>query len=260
MIILQAYEGRTTPDWIARCMQSVQSWAASQGHDYRFSPLLFDRIPEWFRRHCAPEIGPLTDLGRLCLMQALFDEGAEDVVWIDADVLVFDPENFHLPVRPGFLVIDEVTVGPGAQGEPFASARGVNGAVLGASRGHALFGIYRDAIESLVRDCRPGAVPRTIAGPQLLTVLAQTHVMARLTSVGLFTPAILNDLVHGRDAMPRFFSQTFGHRVAAANLCHFYRDTLIEQQAPTYDAVMLKVIGCLLDSRGEIINRHLQAG
>jgi len=241
-------------------MQSVREWAALRGYDYRFSPLLFDRIPDWFRRRCAPEIGPLTDLGRLCLMQALFDEGAEDVVWIDADVLVFDSLNFHVPVRPGFLVIDEVMVGPDASGMPGARPRSVNGAVLGASRGDPLFHIYRDAIESLVRNAPAGPVPRTIAGPQLLTALDRKHPMERLTTVGLFTPAIMSDLAQGREGMPKFFSQTFGHRVAAANLCHFYRDTLAPQIAPRYDDFMLDVIGRLLESRGEIINRHLPAG
>jgi len=239
-------------------MQSVQEWATLRGYEYRFSPLLFDRIPDWFRQRCAPGIGPLTDLGRLCLMQSLFDEGAEDVIWIDADVLVFDPANFTVPARPGFLVIDEVTVGPDSKGAPAASARSVNGAVLGASRGHPVFDTYRSAIESLVRNAPPGPVPRTIAGPRLLTALDRAHPMDRLTTVGLFTPAIMSDLSHGREGMPKFFSQTFGHRVAAANLCHFYRDTLARQHAPLYDDFMLDVIGRLLDSRGDIINRYLK--
>lgn len=257
MIILQAYESESTPAWILRCMQSVREWAALRGYDYRFSPLLFDRIPDWFRQRCAPGIGPLTDLGRLCLMQALFDEGAEDVVWIDADVLVFDPVNFHVPDRPGFLVIDEVMVGPDANGVPGALPRSVNGAVLGATRGHPLFDTYRSAIEAVVRNAPPGSVPRTIAGPQLLTALDRAHPIDRLTTVGLFTPAIMSDLAHGREGMPRFFSRTFGHRVAAANLCHFYRDTLAPGQAPRYDDFMLDVIGRLIESRGEIVNRHL---
>jgi hypothetical protein len=257
MVIVQAYEAATTPPWIQRCLQSVKAWAEGAGFAYRFSPTLFDRIPEWFRQHCAPEIGPLTDLGRLCLMQALFDEGEEAVVWVDADVLVFDPAGLHVPRRPGFLVIDEVTVGSEPNGTPVISERGVNGALLGASRGNATFDAYRQAIESVVREAPAGKVPRTVAGPQLLTQLAKQHAMERLTTVGLFTPAMLADLAHGKENLPRAFSLAFGHRVAAANLCHFFRDMLLERSVPVYDDAMMQAIDRLLESRGEIVNRYL---
>ena len=258
MLVIQAYEAKTTPEWIRRCMQTVEAWARSCGHDYRFSPVLFDRIPDWFRQRCGSEIGPMTDLGRLLLMQSIFDEGEDAVIWVDADVVVFDPANLQVPPDPGFLCIDEVTVGCGEEGVPVISSRTVNGALLAVSRGNAIFTIYRKAMESMVSAAPVGPLPRTVAGPQLLTRLARQEPVARLTSVGLFTPSILNDLAQGEETLPRAFSRAFGHRVAAANLCHFYRDTIDQGDVPVYDDIMLRVIDRLVDSRGEIVNRYLR--
>lgn len=260
MLIIQAYENTTTPAWIQRCLDSVKSWAETSGHDYRFSPLLFDRVPAWFRDRCGPEIGPMTDLGRLCLMQHWFDQGASPVVWIDADVLVFDPRHLHIPPGLGFLAIDEITVGAGPDGVPVIMDRSVNGALLGASRDNAMFGIYRDAIESLVRNAPAGRLPRTIAGPQLLSTLAKQHPINCLTTVGLFTLPILNDIAQGVELMPRTFSQSFGHRVAAANLCHFFRDMVVAGDVPRYDAILEQAINRLLESRGEVVNQYLPVG
>ena len=257
MLIIQAYENKTTPAWIQRCMESVRSWAAASGHDYRFSPSLFDLVPGWFRERCGPEIGPMTDLGRLCLMQHWFDQGASPVVWIDADVLVFDPSNFYIPNGLGFLAIDEITVGCGADRVPVVLDRSVNGAVLGASRGNAMFALYRDAIESLVHNAPEGRLPRTVAGPQLLSSLAKQHPIDCLTTVGLFTLPILNDIAQGLELMPRVFSQSFGHRVAAANLCHFFREIVVDSDVPHFDAIMEQAINRLLESRGEDVNRYL---
>ena len=257
MLIIQAYENNTTPAWIQRCIESVKSWAAASGYDYCFSPLLFDRVPDWFRDRCGPEIGPMTDLGRLCLMQHWFEQGASPVVWVDADVLVFDPQHLSIPPGLGFLAIDEITVGCGTDRIPVVLDRSVNGAVLGASRGNATFALYRDAIESLVRDAPEGRLPRTIAGPQLLSRLAKQHPIDCLTTVGLFTLPILNDIAQGLELMPRVFSQSFGHRVAAANLCHFFRDIVVDSDVPHYDAIMEQAIIRLLETRGEVVNQHL---
>jgi hypothetical protein len=238
-------------------MDSVRGWAAEHGHAYRFSPRFFDRAPAWFKQRCAPETGPLTDVARLYLMQELFDAGEEFVVWVDADVLVFDPSAFEIAPRSGFTVIEEVTVGEDALGREFVSPRGVNGAVLGARRSHPMFRRYFDEVENVVRNHPAGPIPRTIAGPVLLTRLTQGAAIDRLTTVGLFTPGLLAQIAAGQERLPRLFARQFGHRVAAANLCHFIRGEVPASSVDRYDAVMQAAIDCLIRSRGEVVNRHL---
>jgi len=255
--ILQAYEAPGTPEWISRCLGSVRDWAASRGHGYRFSSTFFDRVPAWFRERCHPETGPLTDIARLVLMRELFDEGADFVAWIDADVLVFDPDALVVEHAAGFTVIEEVTVLEDAQGRGSVSPRGVNGALLGARQAHPMFGRYVEAVENVVRQHPAGPIPRTIAGPQLLTELTRGASIDRLTTVGLFTPGILAHIASGEARLPRLFARSFGHRVAAANLCHFFRGEVAAGSVNRYDAIMQAAIDRLLLTRGEIVNRHL---
>jgi hypothetical protein len=199
----------------------------------------------------------MTDIARLYMMQEQFDRGADRVVWIDADVIVFDPDHLALDTGAAFFGIEEITVLVASDGRIAASPVGVNGALLGARRGSELFAAYLKAAEEEVRDCPDKVPPRTIAGPVLLTKLAGKQPIACLTSVGLFTPAILADIAAGQSRLPAFFARSFGHRVAAANLCHFFRGLIPGASAAHYDAIMLKAIDVLLQTRGEVVNRHL---
>jgi hypothetical protein len=255
--IIQAYEAQTVPDWIARCLNSVREWAAVHRHDYHFSPEFWCHAPEWFRERCGPEFGPVTDVARVYMMKEQFERGAECVVWIDADVLVFDPQNLRIPTQADFFGIKEITILTFPDGSARSSPEGVNGAVLGARRGSALFDVYLKSIECVAHDYPDKVLPRTVAGPQLLTRLASTNHMECLTTVGLFTPAILNEIALGQTRLPALFSRSFGYRVAAANLCHFFRGILPEGSTAQYDAMMLKAIDELVNTRGEVVNGHL---
>jgi hypothetical protein len=112
-------------------------------------------------------------------------------------------------------------------------------------------------MEAEVRDHPDPVLPRTLCGPVLLTKLAATHKIDCLTTIGLFTPAILADIATGQSRMPAAFARAFGHQVAAANLCHFYRDIVPDTATVRYDAMMLKAIDVLVHTRGEVVNRHL---
>ncbi|MCE9633967.1 MAG: hypothetical protein K8Q92_07260 [Methylophilales bacterium] len=254
--IIQAYEAPAVPGWIARCLASVREWAALQGHDYHFSPEFWRYSPDWFRRRCGTELGPMTDVARLYMMKEQFERGVECAVWIDADVLVFDPQNLNIPTEADFFGIEEVTVLSFDDGSTQISPPGVNGALLGARRDSSMFDIYLDAVESVVRDYPELVLPRTVAGPPLLTQLAKSHNIECLTTVGLFTPNILNEIALGIPRLPAIFAKSFGHKVAAANLCHFYRDFLPAGTAAQYDALMHRALDQLITTKGDVVNLH----
>jgi hypothetical protein len=199
----------------------------------------------------------MTDVARLYMMKELFLEGAERVVWVDADVLVFDPENLMLDIDDSFFGIEEISVFAYPDGSTKVSPVGLNGAILGARRDSALFSLYLDAVESRVRDYPEEVLPRTIAGPLLLTELAKTNFIKGLTTVGLFTPNILYDIAHRQSYLPALFAKSFGHKVAAANLCHFFRDLLPDAGAEEYDEIMRKAIEQLILTKGEVVNCHI---
>jgi len=255
--ILQAYEAPSVPRWIQCCLDSVRDWAAPHSYDYRFSTEFWRYVPDWFRERCGAETGPMTDVARLYMMREQFDRGAELVVWVDADVVVFDPDCLRVDTTAEFFGIEEVTVFATPDGKIHQSPRGVNGAVLGAHHRSTMFERYLTATESVVRDYPDAVLPRTLAGPVLLTKLAETHTIGCLKTVGLFTPAILRDIASGEARLPAAFARGFGHKVAAANLCHFYRGVLPGSSTAMYDAIMLKAIDVLMKTRGEAVNRHV---
>lgn len=257
-LVVQAYEAAATPGWIARCMRSVREWAASRGYHYESTDRFFGLAPDWFRARCGSQLGPLTDIARLVLMQSGFGRGYRQVVWCDADLVVFDPDVLALPDADGLTAIDEVTVGPGSDGSLMVSPRTVNGALLAATRDAGVFLHYFDEVLRVVREHPPGPVPRTIAGPLLLTRIARESKVATLPNVGLFTPAILLELAQGREALPGTFMHHFGHAVAAANLCHFAREENGAENRAAYDRVMDLAIDVLLSTRGEVVNRLLR--
>lgn len=256
VVIVQAYEAPDTPAWITRCLTSVQRWAEARGYAYRYLDRdFFAYAPAWFRARCPGQLGPITDLARLYLMEALHAD-FDVAVWIDADVLVFDPDHLELPDTIGFVALKEVTVGLRGD-EIVASEVTVNCALVAAGRGDPVFRFYRHAIEQIVRhDPRP-ELPRTIAGPQLLTKISRVIPMDCLTTVGLFTPAILRDLALGQDRLPAAFARHFGHRVAAANLCHFQRARVAPGEQASFDDWMMRAMDRLEATRGEVVNRFV---
>lgn len=257
-VILQVYESTDLPIWIERCIGTVKQWSEAKGFAYKFlREGFFSRSPDWFRERCGAQTGPVTDLSRVLLMQDLFDEGYETVIWIDADVLIFDAPTFKIEITKGFLAIYEVTLHVRTNGEVNVTGPTVNGAVLGAVRDHPVLNFYRHAIEETVRNFPHHEIPRTVAGPTLLTRIAQIVPLECITTVGLFTPAMLQEIAQGGDRLCRIFSERFGYAVAAANLCHFFRGEIVPAQRQALDQLTLLAIERLLETRGAYINRFL---
>lgn len=259
-MILQSYEAPSVPGWIARCLVSVQRWAAARGYGYAFTDRFFDAVPDWFRAICGRETGPMTDIARLVLMQRLFDRGAAFVVWIDADVLVFDPDALAIDATAGFFGIRERALLLDRDRRPVIGPENVNGAILGSARDDPRFATYRWAVEEIVRRHTDGPIPRTIAGPQLLTRMASRHPFAALDHVGLLTPAMIAEIAAGGTDLCSRYMAAFGSPLAAANLCHFYRDAVSDERRRRFDDAMNRAIALLVDTRGATINDLLGAG
>ncbi|MDP6952040.1 MAG: hypothetical protein QGF53_04695, partial [Alphaproteobacteria bacterium] len=136
---------------IGRCLASVEAWAARQGYAYRFlGDELFDRVPDWFRERVAGDRLPMSDLARLVVARELLDEGWETVVWLDADVLVFDPENFRISLDDGYAFSREVWLRRGGADKLLAT-EGLHNAVCAFARGNAFLEFYIHACEAIVR-------------------------------------------------------------------------------------------------------------
>ncbi|AHE53496.1 hypothetical protein [Sphingomonas sanxanigenens] len=258
--ILQAYEAPSLPGWIARCLDSVRQWAAARSYGYAFTDRFFEAVPDWFRAICGPQTGPMTDIARLVLMQRLFDRGAGFVVWIDADVLIFDPDSLAIDATPGFFGIRERALLLDRNRCPTIGPENINGAILGSAPDDPRFATYRWAVEEIVRRHTDGPIPRTIAGPQLLTRMATRHPFPAIDHVGLLTPAMIAEIAAGGSDLCGRYMAAFGSPLAAANLCHFYRDAVSDARRRRFDDAMDRAITLLVETRGAVVNDLLADG
>jgi hypothetical protein len=95
--VIQSYRSTNVPAWINHCLASVKAWAKSAGYDYRlFGDEAFAICGEDYLAQVGSNMRSITNLARLELVKDAHAHGYDWAVWIDADVLVFDPARFDL--------------------------------------------------------------------------------------------------------------------------------------------------------------------
>ena len=91
-IVIQTFRNHNIPRWIQRCLDSVRKWAELQKYDYWLAGDEFYDLcgPEYLRRGDKnPQA--ITNLARLVATRQRLDDGYGQVIWMDADIFVFDP-------------------------------------------------------------------------------------------------------------------------------------------------------------------------
>ena len=90
-VVLQSHREPVPHAWLETAMASVRQWAAVQGHEYvRIDDALFTELTATELAQCGDQKVVASDLARLRLCQRYLREGADCVVWCDADTLVLD--------------------------------------------------------------------------------------------------------------------------------------------------------------------------
>lgn len=211
------------PAWVARCLDSVRAWADDAGFAYRFlGDELFDRVPAWVRDTTVGRPQVASDLARAALLAELLEAGWTTAIWLDADVLVFDPAGLSaaLDQGEGYLLGREAWVQSDARGRPRAS-RGVHNALFAVSRGNPFLAFYRHAaIRILARHDGP-MVPQLI-GPKFLKSLDNMLGLPATWAVNMASPLVLADVVDGGGPAVRLLLEYSAHAPSAMNLCLSY--------------------------------------
>ena len=149
-LIYQSYRTQGVPGWIDRCLESVRQWAKARGYRYEFvDDRIFELVPGWYRRKAGEHVTILTDLARLELARRYLAEGLDRVIWIDADVLVFDPEAFDIAPDRHYAFCREVWV-TGEEGR-LKQRNHVNNAVAMFARDNAFLDFYIHACQAIVQ-------------------------------------------------------------------------------------------------------------
>ena len=196
------------PDWVARCLGSVRSWAAGRGYAYEHvGDELLDLAPGFVHDAAGRSLLPVTDVARLVLLRDRLAAGHERVVWVDADVCVFDPAAVDVEVDAELAVCVERWV-TGAPGGGLQAVPWVNNAALSARSVDRLLAATLDRV-------RAGDVSPRSLGPDLLTPLHATSPFGEIVGVSVASPHV----VRGVDGAWDLLVSSLPWPVGALNLC-----------------------------------------
>lgn len=240
-VVLQSFRTHDVPEWLLLCMQSVKSWTESHAWDYAFMDDAFlELAPSHLRGVCGANIYALTDVCRLLWVKQMLEKGYERVVWADADLLIFAPHKLRLDGMWGHGFAREIFLRVERAGL-FTPIEGINNALMFFEQGDPTLEVYLQAVYGVLEEAEPGKVLRTALGPHLLKSLDGNRHLNRIEGVGLFTQAVMSQLVKKKRGMFDALTELHGRPLAAANLCHFLRNATPHEQRVEFDAVYQEV-------------------
>ncbi len=219
-LVIQSHRQPLPAGWLETCCESVRRWAAVRGYGYRFlGDELFHGVAPDLLEKTRDQPVVASDLARLCALQAALDGGADQAVWLDADVLVLAPERFALsPADAQFG--REVWVQRKDGGE-LKAYRKIHNAVMAFRRDEPVLPFYRFAAERILRRHRSASghmVPQLL-GPKLLSLLHNAIGFDVLETAGVLSPPVVRDLLAGGGRALEVFRARSGAAPLAVNLC-----------------------------------------
>lgn len=220
-------------------MESVRSWAQSQGFDYRFiDDTIFKPLPADFKKRFAGRGPVLSDLARLLAIQQLHASDYQYVIWVDADLLVFEPEALLVYGSSVKLAGAETSSEVHARQTKIVDCafgletwidldtrkrlrawRNVHNAFMVFERHSVVLPYLIHTITSISRRIDPLAVAPQTFGPKLLGALHNITGFNLLTAVGAFSPPVIKDIVTGHGPYLDKLLTSQPSVPAAANLC-----------------------------------------
>jgi hypothetical protein len=240
VLVFQSH-AKNAPPWIGRCTASVRDWALQQDFEYRLlGDELFRGIPLAITLKAQSRL-PLADLGRLLWAKRLLRDW-DRVVWVDADVLVFDPKSFLIDTSQEHLVCREILV-ERRKGATLTVAKACNPTVLMFSRESALLDEWLRGIERKASTSK--GLGDADFGRELLRQISPRMVLPAVLSVGHFNAAVLKELHGHKGPAIKRMMEASGAPFAAANLCAHHK---------LANEVYLPIIDRLLETAGAVVN------
>jgi len=249
-LVIQSYRREAVPQWIDRCLASVAGWARLRGYDYLLTgDEAFALCGTDYLAQVGDNKRSITNLCRLELLRNAHRDGYERAVWLDADVLVFDPGAFAVTgvrryafARETYLSIPS----PGA----WRGISAVNNSAIVCMRGEP-------DLDFLIAATRHVAAHRQIrtnyqVGGDLIKGLRASLQFETLGDVAMLSHGAMRAIVQNAEPILRAQARLHGTPVHAANLCATENYT-----PPLPESDTLRVIDVLLATAGGVINRWL---
>lgn len=258
-IVYQSFKADDVPSWLGRCLDSVMQWSRNNGFDYVREDNFYDYVPDWYVKKAQNKINVIADLARLKLARKYLDQGYERVIWMDADVIIFNPENLTIETTESHLLCNEVwldtadNVDFGA-GEIFCASKITNSITM-FTQDSKFLDFYIEATESIVKR-NVGYLSKLCVSTNFFTPLSKIVYLPLFHQVGLFSPILMHGIVSDDQEILQSYVQSLGSPVYAANLCYSFRNKTYKGLSIS-DALFDETITKLLSTKGIAINQSL---
>ncbi len=251
-IVVQSFRRANVPEWIARCMDSVMRWSRIRDYDYQlYGDEFYDLCGAEYLARVGGNVRSITNLARLEATRNKLAEGYDRVIWLDADVFVFDPPNLLMETDAGYAFSREVWVEANSDG----SIKHIHTSLHNAA---FVFTPRQADLDFFINTIRHIVMTRVISsnyqvGVRLLTGLSYPMDIRTMTSVGMFSPHVMGAIAAGNTEFIRQFARLQGAPTQAANLC-------LSLNGQFTEAMMMTAMDRLEASAGGILNDHLRGG
>ncbi len=251
-IVFQSFRTDRVPGWIERCLESARGWAGMRGFEYVFlDDRFFDFIPAELRYRTANKV-ILSDLARLLVSKDLLGRGHRRLIWMDADVVVFDPDGWRVPVESDYYFTLELWPTPRPGGVRLDVR--ANNAVMVFSRGNTVLDFYIDMAKRIL--VSEAELKNWHLGVRFLTGLRNVCPLPVLGNIGMLGPDLIGDLLRGPKQLTRAYVRAMGEPLVAANLCASNAGGTFDDLTLT-DEIMDEITNRLMDTRGGALNQFL---
>ncbi len=218
-VVLQSHRQPLPYEWLHPCIDSVKRWAASNSYDYVWlGDELFDELTVNQRKHTRLQRVVASDLARLHKAKRELQQGAERVVWCDADTLIINPGALELPVE-GSAVGREIWIQPSglSNGSPKVYAK-VHNAFMVFCQEDSFLPFYLDTASRLL-EVHQGPYVDQFIGPKLLTALHNLVQLPVIENAGVLSPSVIANLNRGGGEFLDAFCRRLQRIPASLNLC-----------------------------------------
>jgi len=248
-VLFQSYREEGVPPWLQACMKSVQSWAVTRDFEYSFFGNEFlELAPSWFRQKAKGRMPVITDLCRLLQARHFLENGYERVIWLDADILIFDGENLFIDAEKDFAFAREIWVQPDSKGG-LKAYRNVHNAASVYIKGNAFLDFYIHASQSIMSNVpEDKGFPNQLVGPKLLTAFHNIVGFNLIDDVGMLSPLVIRDILAGGGGALDLLRKQTPKSLRAANLCSSLVGKTTDGVSLT-DQGMMDVVDRLIDKR-----------
>ena len=236
-------------------MDGVKDWSESRGWDYkRVGDEIFDLVPKEYREKSQNEIHLMVDLARLILAHRFLSR-YERVVWLDADVLILDPDSFLDDWPNSFAFSHEIWLNNEGGAGVLKAKRNINNAVCCFCRPDARLNFFIDATYRRVMDLKN--LRHFDASTTFLSQLNDIYTLPQFLNVALFSPHITQAILKNEEALVQWYGSQLPSKVKAVNLCLTFVGNEFEGIKLT-DRDMECLIKILRNGQGEVINQWVQ--